>query len=118
MGGGDFLAFPPPGTSCNAFNLLDFRRLVKGGFSEFLSFGRSAAVSGDSPRLYQLLQPPSTPTDDFAGDVTSPSRTRREPRLGRAPEDTEPPRVVLAGVPVGVGDGVRTRDLRNHNPAL
>jgi hypothetical protein len=61
VGGDDFLVFRPPGTSCNAFNLLDFRRLVKGGFSEFLRFGRSAAVSGDSPTRYQPLQPPSTP---------------------------------------------------------
>jgi hypothetical protein len=32
VGGEDFLAFRSPGTSCNAFNLLDFRRVVKGGF--------------------------------------------------------------------------------------
>jgi hypothetical protein len=35
VGGDDFLVFRPPGCSCNAFNLLDFRRLGKGGFSEF-----------------------------------------------------------------------------------
>ncbi len=79
---------------------------------------RPAAVSGDSPTRYQPLQPPSTPADVCGVALTSLARTRREPRLGRAPEDTEPPRVLLAGVPVGVGDGVRTRDLRNHNPAL
>ena len=87
-------------------------------FPNSFSSTQPAAVSGDSPTTYQPLQPPSTPAEDFGVALTSLSRTRREPRLGRAPEDTEPPRVFLAGVPVGVGDGVRTRDLRNHNPAL
>ena len=34
VAGDGFLVFHPPGTSRNAFNLLDFRRLVKRGFSE------------------------------------------------------------------------------------
>ena len=56
-----FWSFVPPAASCNALNLLDFRRPVKRGFSEFLSFDPPAAVSGDSPTTYQPLQPPSTP---------------------------------------------------------
>ena len=60
VGGGGFLAFRSPGTACNAFNLLDFRRLVKGGFSELSPPRPSAAVSGDSPTTYQPLHPPST----------------------------------------------------------
>ncbi|HEY0022573.1 MAG TPA: hypothetical protein VGB24_06665, partial [Longimicrobium sp.] len=67
VGGDYFLVFRPPDTSCNALNLLDFGRLVKGGFSEFLILGRPAAVSGDSPTTYQPLQPPSTPFRSLSG---------------------------------------------------
>ncbi len=61
VGGDGFLVFRSPGRSCNAFSLLDFWRLAKEGFSEFLSLVRPAAVSGDSPIRYQPLQSPSTP---------------------------------------------------------